>query len=585
MPPVTKIVRFGTFEADLDAGELRKHGLRIRLPGQAFQILEMLLAHPGALVTRAELRELLWPGRNYMNFDHGLNKAVNRLRDALGDDATNPRFVDTVARRGYRFLAPVAKESGGPAPHRIRLAVLPFENLSPNVEQEFFGDGLTEEMISELGQVSPARLGIIARTSAMQYKHSDKRVDEIGRELNVDYILEGSVRRMKRRVRITVQLIHVGDQTHLWAQRYDRDLADIFEVQREVASRVADSLAFELVPEHYHRGRTTSPHAHEAYLHGRFFWNRGNDSDARIAIKYFQRALQHDPSYALAWSAMANCYGRLVWYAALSPADGGEQAKAAATRALALDPSLGEAHASLALVRFWYDWQWPEAEKEFRRAAELAPNYADAHNWYAAHLNVMGRFEEAAAEQKDAQELDPLSLTIAMNAADPSYFARRYDRAIEHLKNVLKREPRFVPAHYNLGRACAAKGEYEEALSSFETAARLSGNRQAPAALAYACARTGRLAEAKRLLEEMEGLAKIGYFPAPQLALVYLGLDEPEKALDLLEQGFAEKSYWMIYLNADPLYDSLRSHRRFARLLERLKFVPPTVGKVNSKGL
>jgi TolB-like protein/Tfp pilus assembly protein PilF len=578
MPHVNKIVRFGTFEADFNGGELREHGLRIRLPRQAFQILDRLLAHPGAVVTRAELRQLLWPGRSYMDFDHGLNKAVNRLREALGDDAANPRFIQTVARRGYRFLAPIAQEPDQAAPRRIRLAVLPFENLGPKAEQEFFGDGLTEEMISELGRLSPARLGIIARTSAMQYKHSDKRVDEIGRELNVDYILEGSVRCMEGRVRITVQLIQVDDQTHLWAQSYDRDLADIFQVQREVASRVADSLAFELVPEFSGSGKIASPHAYEAYLRGRYFWNRGSDSDARIAIEYFQRALQHDPSYALAWSAMADCYGRLVWYAALSPADGGELAKAAATRALELDPGLGEAHASLALVLFWYDWRWPEAENEFRRAAELAPNNADAHNWYAAHLNVMGRFDEAASQQRIAEELDPLSLTIAMNAADPSYFARRYDQAIEHLKSVLTREPRFIPAHYNLGRAYAAKGDYEEALSAFETAARLSGNRQASAAQAYACARTGRLAEAKRMLEEMERLSKTRYLPAPQLGLIYLGLEEPEKALDLLEQGFEEKSYWMIYLRADPLYDGLRSHQRFTRLIERLKFGPPTIG-------
>ena len=578
MPPTGKVVRFGTFEVNLDAGELRRHGLRVHLPGQAFQILDMLLARPGALVTRAELRERLWPGRTYMDFDHGLNKAVNRLREALVDDAANPRFIQTVARRGYRFLAPVAREPGRAVPHRIRLAVLPFENLGPSAEQEFFGDGLTEEMISGLGQLSPERLGIIARTSAMQYKHSDKRVDEIGRELNVDYILEGSVRRVENRVRITVQLIHVRDQTHLWSQSYDRDLADIFQVQREVASRVADSLAFELVPEYGPRGRIASPHAHEAFLRGRFLWNRGSDSDAKIAIEYFQRALQYEPSYALAWSAMADCYGRLVWYSALSPAEGGEQAKAAATRALELDPSLGEAYASMALVRFWYDWNWLDAEKDFRRATELAPNYADAHNWYAAYLNGMGRFDEAAAEQRIAEELDPLSLTIAMNAADPSYFARRYDSAIEHLQNVLKREPRFFPAHYNLGRACAAKGEYEQALAAFETAARLSGNRQAPATLAYASARTGRLAEAKHMLEEMEGLARTRYFPAPLLALVYLGLDEPEKALDLLEEGLVEKSYWMIYLKSDPLYDGLRSHQRFTHLLEQLKFNPPAIG-------
>jgi TolB-like protein/Tfp pilus assembly protein PilF len=573
MPSFSKIVCFGTFEADLDASELRKHGLRIRVPGQAFQILSMLLAHPGAVVTRAELRQRLWPGRNYMDFDHGLNKAVNRLRDALGDSAANPRFIGTVARRGYRFLAPVQSEQSA-APQRIRLAVLPFENLSLNAEQEFFSDGLTEEMISELGKLSPARLGIIARTSAMQYKRSEKRIDEIARELNVDYILEGSVRRVEERVRITVQLIHVGDQTQLWSQSYDRGLADIFEMQREVASRIADSLAFELVPEHRREAGIAPPSAHEAYLRGRYFWNRGSDTDAQAAIGCFQLALRQEPTYALACSALADCYSRLVWYARLAPADGSEQAKAAATRALELDPNLGEAHASLALVRFWYEWRWQDAEDEFRCATELAPNYAEAHNWYASYLNVMGRFDAAAAEQKLAEELDPLSLTIGMNAADPNYFSRRYDRAIEHLRNVLNREPRFVPAHYNMGRVLAAQGDYDAALAAFESAASLSRNKQASAAVAYACARTGRLAEARRMIEEMEGLARSGYFPAPQLALAYLGLHDTDRALDLLEQGFEERSYWMIFLKADPLYDGLRYHPRFVRLLERMNFQP-----------
>ena len=573
----TRIVRFGVFEADLDAGELRRHGLRIRLPGQAFQVLEMLLSNPGAIVTRADLQQRLWPARTYTDFEHGLNKAVNRLREALRDDAANPRFVETVARRGYRFLAPVARETPAP-PHRIRLAVLPFKNVSAIAEQEFFSDGLTEEMISELGRLNPTRLGIIARTSAMRYKHSDQRIDEIGRELGVGYILEGSIRRTEDRVRITVQLIQVEDQTQLWSQTYERDVADVFQVQREVSSRVADSLAFELGPERFPAMTIAPPTAHDAYLRGRFFWNRGTDADAKIAIEYFRTALHHDPAYALAWSALADCYGRLVWYSALSPAEGGEQAKTSAARALQLDPALGEAHASMALVHFWHDWEWPEAEAEFRRAVELAPNYADGHNWYAAFLNVMGRFSEAAAEQKIAEELDPLSLTIAMNAADPDYFGRRYDQAIERFQAVLKREPRFVPALYNLGRALAARGDYQSAASSFETVLQLSANRQTLAALAFACARSGRASEARRMIEELENLAKARYFPSPQLALAWLGVGEQEKALDLLEQGFAERSYWMIYLYAEPLFDELRSHPRFVGLIERLNFGPAAIG-------
>ena len=573
--PTPRVIRFAAFEVDLGAAELRKHGLRIRLPEQAFQVLATLLHRPGDLVTRAELRTRLWPDRTYVNFDHGLNKAVNRLRAALGDSALNPRFIETVARRGYRLLVPVA---GEPSPteltgrRRIRLAVLPFENVTADAEQEFFSDGLTEEMITELGRLSPGQLGIIARTSAMQYKQSGKRIDQIGRELNVDYVLEGSVRLEQRRARITVQLIHVGDQTHLWAQSYDRELADIFQVQREVAQRVADSLAFELLPDSQARTGLVVPEAYEDYLRGRYFWNRGTDTDARLAIECFERALHYDPQYALAYSGIANCYSRLAWFCAIPPVEAGPKARAAATRALEIDPQLGEARASMALVRFWYEWNWLEAEREFCRATESRPNYADLHNWYAAYLNVMGRFSEAAAEQRLAEELDPLSLTIAMNAADPYYFARHYGPAIESLKLVLGREPRFPAAHFNLGRAYVQDGRYEEAIAAFEAAAQLSGNRQASAALGFAYARAGRVSEARKILAEMEQLGAVRYMPSPQLALIHLGLGETEKALDRLEQGLEEKSFWMIYLKADPVYDSLRSHPRFIRLLERLGF-------------
>ncbi len=575
MPQSARVVRFGTFEVNLDSGCLFKHGLTLRLPEQSFQVLAMLLEHPGEIVSRTELRERLWPGRTHVDFDRGLNKAVNRLRDALGDSGANSRFVGTVARRGYRLLAPVAAEPGqakAPRQPRIRLAVLPFENLGADPEQEFFSDGLTEEMISELGRLSPCSLGIIARTSAMQYKHSGKRIDEIGKELGVDYILEGSVRRVGNRSRITTQLIHVGDQTHLWAQSYDRDMQDIFEVQREVAQQVADSLAFELLPQAQTRSRSVIPEAYEAYLRGRHFWNQGTDADAWKAIEWFERALDRDAGYALAYSGIANCHGRLVWFSAASPIAGGAKAKEAAMRALELDPELSEAHASMALVHFWYEWDWASAEREFRRATELRPNYADAHNWYAAFLNAMGRCDEAMAEQRLAEDLDPLSLTIAMNGADPHYFQRRFDGAIEHLERVLRRDPRFFPAQYNLGRSYALKGLYTEALEVFETAARLSGNRQAGAALAFVYARAGMPHEAKKMLEEMEQAGAVRYLASPQFALIHLGLGEAEKALDRLERGFEERSYFLIYLRADPFYDELRSHPRFVALLERMAF-------------
>ena len=569
------IVRFGVFEVDLEAGELRKEGFRIRAPEQALQVLALLLGRPGDLVSRSEMREALWPGRSYFDFDRGLNKAVNRLREALGDSAGNPRFIQTVPRRGYRFLAPVQSRSVpvlSPISKRIRLAVLPFENLDAEPEQEFFSDGLTEEMISELGRLSPDRLGIIARTSAMHYKRSGKRIDTIGKELAVDYVLEGSVRVKKNRARISIQLIHVADQTHLWSQSYDRELADIFEVQRDVAQRVADSLVFELLPELRTRVRLVNPDAHEAYLRGRYFWNRGSDTDARTAIGWFERALQYDPKYALAYSGIADCYNRLVWFSAIVPRQGGQEAKAAAAQALAIDSELSEAHASMALVQFWHEWNWPAAEKSFRRATELRPNYAEAHNWYAAYLNVMGRFAEAASEQRIAEELDPLSLTIAMNAADPHYFLRRFEVAIEYFEHVLKRSPNFAPAYYNLSRTLAALGRNEEAIAAGDTAVRLTGHRPASAVQAYAYALAGESEAARKILQELEELRANRYVAPPVLAMIHLGLGEPERALDLLEQGFDEKSYWMIYVKQDPVYDCLRSHPRFIALLRSLGF-------------
>ena len=566
-----RLVQFGTFEVDLDAAELRKHGLKIRLPEQAFQVLAMLLEQPGDVVKRSDLRARLWPGRTHMDFEHGLNKAVNRLRQALGDSAGNPRFVATVARRGYRFLAPVravAAASPTAAAPRIHLAVLPFANLSADAEQEFFSDGLTEEMIAELGRLNPGRLGIIARTSAMHYKRCGKRIDEIGRELNVEYILEGSVRKLENRARITTQLVQVSDQAHLWSCVYDREVGDIFQVQSDVARSVAEALACELLPEAH--APAVPAEAYEAYLQGRFFWNKGNSEDAWRAIECYRKALEHYPRYAMAYSGMANCYGRLVWFCSATPLDAGARAKAAAEQALKLDSRLAESHASMALVRFWYDWNWEEAEKEFRHATELRPNYADAHNWYAAYLNVMGRFEEASAEQRIAEELDPQSLTIAMNAADPYYFGRRYERAIEIFQSVLSREPRFFPAHYNIGRAYIQMGRYEDAAEEFAEAARLSGNRQAAHVLAYALGRAGRTSEARTILDEMAALTATQYVPAPQLALIHLGLNEPDRAIDLLERGLAERSYWMLYLRADPIYDGIRSHPRFARILSSM---------------
>jgi TolB-like protein/Flp pilus assembly protein TadD len=570
------LVRFGVFEVDLDLGEVRKQGMKVKLHRQPFEILAKLLARAGEVVTREELRKQLWPGNTFVDFEHSLATAIGKIRESLGDSVVSPRFVETVPRTGYRFIAPLETvESFQVFPRgngKIRLAVLPFENLSADPEQEYFSDGLTEEMISQLGQLNPKRLSVIARTSSMKYKRAQKSIEEIGRELNVEYILEGTVRRSASRLRITAQLIHVRDQIHLWAESYDRHFEDIFSVQQEVARKVAASLILELLPEHTKQPLTMKPSAYEAYLRGRYSGSQWDEDGLKTAIGWFQEALVRDTEFALAYSGIADCYSMLGWFGALASQEAGQKARSAATRAVELHEWLGEAHASLALVRLWYDWDWPGAEIEFQRAIALNPNSALVHHWYALFLNVTGRTDEATAEQHIAQELDPLSLTIALNTADAYYFGRQYDQAIERLRSVLNREPQFAPAYFNLGRVYTQKRMFQEAIGAFEKAMQLSGNHEAMPALAHALALAGATAEPKAILEQLKSVPGDRHMPSPLIALIYLGLGEKEGALQWLERGLAERSCWLIFLKMDPVYDELRSDRRYSRILQLMGF-------------
>jgi TolB-like protein len=427
------LVRFANCEVDLPAGEIRKAGIRIRIQHLPFKILEALLERPGEVVTREELRSRIWPNEPFGDFDQAVNIAMAKLRHALGDSAEKPRFVETLPRRGYRFIAKVEQP---PASASIvgkkMLVVLPFENLDGDAGQEYFADGLTEEMIAQLGQLNPKRLGVIARTSAAQYKGTRKPINEIARELRVDYVLEGSVRRDAQRVRITAQLIDVADQTHLWSQSYDHEMRDILGVQQDVAKHVGRALAFELLPEPKAASQPADPAAHEAFLRGRFYWGQRSEQALSKAMGYFEQARSLDPRFSLAYSGIADCCGLLCWFGALTPREAGPRAGNAAETALELDDSQSEAHASMALVHFWYEWEWRKAEEEFRKAIELNPSYAPAHHWYASYLNSLGRLDEAQVELQRAQDCDPLSPIIRMSAADVYFFSRQYDRAIDH---------------------------------------------------------------------------------------------------------------------------------------------------------
>lgn len=564
-------LRFGTFEIDLESRELRKQGVRMRLEEKPFLILEALLAQAGRMVTRKSLQEKLWPD-TYVRFDQNLNTAVNKLREMLGDSAQSPRFIETLPRLGYRFVAPVSKSQRlrAAGAEKKMLAVLPLESLGTGPEKEFFADGLTEELIAHLGQMNPKRFGVIARTSAIQYKNARKSIAQIGGELKVEYVLEGTVRCEGDGVRITVQLIETANQTHLWSASYNREFREVLSLQADLARQVGRALALELLPEEPAKCLSFDPEAHEAYLRGRFFFGQRTEEALKKAIASFETALSIEPRCARSLSGIADCYSLLCWFGAVPPVEAGAKASAAAQQSIEIDPGLSEPHASLALARFWYQWNWAGAEAEFLRAIELNPSYASAHHWYASYLNAMGRFEEAQAEQTRARELDPLSLMLSMASADSFFFARDYDHATRHLLALLEQEPLFLPAHFSIGRVHVEAGRYSEAIAAFEKALQYSRNREVLAFLAHAHALLGETEKARTLLEELADAASERFIAAPLVARAYIGLGQFEEALYYLEKGVAERSYWMVFLKCDPVYRPLRSHPRFVQLVNRL---------------
>jgi TolB-like protein/Tfp pilus assembly protein PilF len=568
-----RIFRFGVFELDLRAGELRKRGLKIKLQEKPLQVLALLLEHPGEVVTREELRRRLWAADTFVDFDHSVNTAVNKLREALGDSAENPRFIETLPRHGYRFVATLAGPSRESVaqpqarPEKVRLAVLPLENLGGDPGEEHFVDGMTEELITELGGLQPARLGVIARTSTMKYKQTKKGIDEIGRELGVDYVVEGSVRRADGRVRISAQLIQVSDQTHLWAQSYERELSGVLAVQSEVARAIAARIQIQLAPAP--RGRLvgtlpTTPRAYELYLKGRYYFNRANPHDHEKALEYFQQAVNEDPLYAAAYAGIADTYVFLALFYGL-PRESALKARNAATKALELNPNLAGAHLSLAIIKVLNDWDWASAEAECRRAIELEPGASEPHRTYGWLLSLLGRHEQAIAETRQGRDLDPLSSNANYDLAFALYRARRYDEAIAQLQKVLELDPKFPPAHVGLGHIYAVQSRYAGALAELvEAGAR-------PELTAWVHALAGRQAKARKALAE--ALERKGAGTSTVVvSVVYALLGEKDKAFECLEQGYHDRDWLMICLRAAPPLDPLRSDPRFQDLLRRMKF-------------
>jgi TolB-like protein/DNA-binding winged helix-turn-helix (wHTH) protein/Flp pilus assembly protein TadD len=636
--PPNCVVRFGTYEVSLQSGEVRKAGLRIRVQQQPMKLLGILLEHPGEVVTREELRGRVWPDESFGDFDQALNIAIGKLRTALGDSAENPRFIETLPKRGYRFIAdvsvletdarpkklesvagdPPAIETGqtlqvaglavarkrrlwltrgakvalalviiisfsilsgwlfrsrGPAPAAIRsLAVLPLENLSGDASQNYFADGMTDELITDLAQISALR--VISRTSVMAYKGARKPLPQIARELNVDAVVEGTVLHSGDQVRITAQLIEASTDKHLWSQSYEGELRDTLALQSRVASAIADQIRINLTPQEQAALKTVKvvdPEAYESYLKGRYFWNKRTADGLKVALAYFKQAIEEDPKYARAYSGLADTYALLGdWqYAVMTPKEAFPEAKAAAIKALELDSTLGEAHNSLAFVLDGFDWDLDAGGKEFRRAIELNPGYATAHHWYAWHLSLLGRFDDAIAEMRKAESLDPLSLIINADLAELLGLAHSYDDSIRQSLKTIEMDPNFALAHNQLAQAYLQKHMYDEAVAELQKAVKLSGNSPTCIAnLARAYVASGKRAEAVTLLNTLIKRSTTGYSNASEIAMIYASLGDTDQAMNWLDKSFEDRFNPGVLLR--PGFDPLRSDPRFQSLVHRV---------------
>jgi TolB-like protein/DNA-binding winged helix-turn-helix (wHTH) protein len=640
-PPTSgSIVRFGVFEVNFGARELRKHGVRVRLPGQPFSLLRMLLQKPGEVVTREEMRLELWREDTFVDFEHSLNSAVKKLRSALGDTPENPRYIETVPRVGYRFVAPVtlvataevipassaapatpthlpaAALAAVPEPHshrrgvaigvvigvvfaiatiaiyshwirprnrassgsqRLMLAVLPFENLTGDPGQDYFSDGLTEEMISQLGRLDPQHLGVIARTSVMHYKDTKIALPQIAAELNVQYVLEGSVRREAGKVRVSAQLIQVKDQSHVWSREYDRELSDLLSLQSEIARQVSDGIQATLGnplagPAPTRPAADNPPYeVYDLYMKGRYYWNKRNYEGFQQAVQYFQQAIGKDPAYAPAYSGLADTYALMSSWHEMRLEEAIPKARAAALRALDLDDSLPEAHASLALIAENYDYDWQTAEKQFQRAIELDPNYPTAHQWYAEMLSYEGRFDGAFAESERARVLDPLSLIIAADHAAILYYARRFDESTREFRAVLDMDHDFARAHMVVLDYVALR-DFPSAMADIEVRRRAG---VPPADLAgekiYAYAIWGKRGEALGLLGQYaRKLPSLPLDRAVMLVRGYAALGENDRAIAILQRAYAAHSEVLTSLKVEPGYDPLRTDPRYQELLRKV---------------
>ena len=623
-----QLYEFGPYQVDPQKLQLWRDGSAVPLPPKAAEILLVMLAHSGETVSKEELMRSVWPD-SYVE-ESNLTQNIFLLRKALGETAQHSSYIITIPGKGYRLAADVRQIGNGSAvpavvdsaahpeqpavtspdhsparkshwlwllaaslvlialvaaivwrrhpfhsepAGRVMLAVLPFENLTGDPAQDYFSDGMTEEMIAQLGNLDPEHLGVIARTSVMHYKNGKAPLDQIGRELGVQYVLEGSVRRDADKVRITAQLIQLKDLSHLWARRYDRELSSTLALQSEIAQEIAGEIQRSIgqaiaAPEPLTRS-TTSYQAFDLYLKGRYFWNKRTPEGFQQAIGYFQQAIDRDPNYAQAYAGLADCYVLMPAFTGLPPADFLEKARAAAHQAVRLDDGLAEAHTSLALITENYDWNWVEAGKEYRRAIDLNPNYATAHQWYAEYLAWLGRFDDALRESERARELDPLSLIISADDAIILYYSHQYDSAAAKLKGVLEMDPGFIRAH-RIRDVYVEQGRFSDALAELEGDKPLHEMPWYWSELAYIQGRAGRTDEAKHAIEKLLQANDREAVEPGGIAWAYAGLRDADHTLEWLNKASVRRSNVMTSLKVEPGYAFLRADPRFRDLIHRV---------------
>jgi len=575
-----RLLRFGPFDVDLKAGEIRKHGRRLRMQEKPFQLLHALLERPGDIVSREELRARLWPADTFVDFDNGLNNAVRKVRGVLSDSATGSKYVETVGRRGYRFigrletagaelpLSPAAVTGWAPGFSNVSsLGVLPLVNLSNDSEQEYFSDGMTDALIAQLAAIRALR--VVSRQSTIRYKGSRAPIPRIARELNVDALVQGTVLRDGERVRITVQLIHGASDSYLWSGQWERPLTDVLVLQAEIARAVAREVRATLTPSEAGRfdsAGSIDAAAYDAYLRGRFFWNRRTRDSLLRSVDYYHQAIAIAPLFAAAHAALAESWGPLGYLGFVSPERSTPAMKAAVTRALEIDPCLVEGLTALGACAAFHEWRWADGERHFQQAIALNPHYSTAWLWYGLLFENTGRQAENVSARRRALELDPYNLRAWSALGYALFLAGQVEEAVARLRGTLELDPTWFFARRDLAIVDVARDRLDDSIAAFHAI----GER---GSLGHALARGGRAEEARAVLASLEASEPDEYVSPVQIALVHVGLGNHAAALSSLERAFALRAIDLSGVKAERRFVPLAAEPRFTALLSRMDLV------------